>query len=82
MINSPYNTFHLVKALIAILVLAGSSTMITGIIQNNKGVMIGGVIGIIASAIMGMGFVISLRTRAKPIQNNTTISNPLLSSNV
>ncbi len=58
----------------------GISVLVAGAIHNNKPMLIGATIGIIASGIGAVGIAFATRPQNMPITNTVSFTNPLISN--
>jgi hypothetical protein len=78
MIPNQFSPFNIAKVLTTISIATGTGLLIGGTMSNNRPLIIGGVISIIAAALIGIGIMFATRQRTnRPIQN-ININNPLL----
>lgn len=63
--------------------IGGISILIAGAITNNKPMITGATIAMIAIGLIAVGIVFAIRTQKRVVfSDNISISNPLMSSNV
>lgn len=78
MIPNRFSAFNIAKVLTTINIVAGAGLLIGGTMSNNRPLVIGGVISIIAAAFIGIGIMFATRQRINRPINNININNPLL----